>query len=395
MTQIDSKNKAWTAGQRDEINLIKYWYVLKKYRKMIIGIVAVASIAAVIVSLVLTKIYRAESIIIPLQSGNGGGLAALSSKLGGLAALAGINMSSGSSDANKFMAILNSRTLTENVISKENLLPILFRDKWDAKTGGWMSGDPDDKPSMEDAVFAMRKGHMKFLYNKKENVIVISGEFEDPRLSARVVNAYVDELQNFINANSLTMAKRNRLFVENQLEENSREFLEAGKEISAFHKAKGVSSTEADLDVEVGLGRDLEALPADLPKFATLDEGQNPAINNLLYQKDDIEKKLAKAMIVEDVPEQVYLKYLLFRQQLIAQVNSLLTTQYEMAKIEEAKEDLAFQVIDTAIAPEKRIRPRRKQICVATFLISLLAAVFIALFRDYIGRIKAVHTTMS
>lgn len=398
-----------TRAKHNEINLLDFWCVILRYKKMIAAIVGAASVLAVVASLMMTKIYRADALIIPVSSkGGGGGLSALASQFGGLASLVGANLPGGAGEAEKFMAILKSRTLTENVISRENLMPVLFERAWDAEKGRWKYDDPKKKPSMEQAVFIM-KGAVTPMNDKKAKTIKISSEFKDPQLAARVVNAYVEELQRFINDNAFTTGKRNRIFIEGQLEENKRELLEAGKEINEFYKGGRVSSSEADVDVLIRKNagsasashgadevenpmlamNDSMAIGTDSVASPSMMETTSVNLEGILSQKADIDRKIAEAQTVKNVPQQVYLTYLMLRRELLAKVNALLTTQYELAKIEESKEDLAFQVIDKAVPPKERYKPKRTQICVMSFMAALFFAVFLAFFRDYLARMKA------
>ena len=367
----------------DEIDLVAYWRVVLKYKKMIASIVVAVSIFAVILSLSMTSLFKAEAVIMPVSS-KGGGLGALASQFGGLAALAGVSASGGLSEAGKLMAILRSRSIAENVITRENLMPVLFPDAWDAKSGKWKVADPKKQPSMESAISVL-KAKITSTEDKKTNTIRISGVSTSPEFAARLANMYVDELQNFINANALTMSKRNRIFIEGQLETNKRELLEFGKEINDFYKGNRVSASEANLDV-----------PTSLKSMITTNDPENgddanrePDLETLLTQKAEIDKKMADAKVVKDVPQQVYLAYLTLRRELLAKVNALLTTQYEMAKIDEAKEDLAFQIIDKAVAPEKKFAPRRAHICMMYFFASLVGAVLLAFLREYLKKMKA------
>jgi uncharacterized protein involved in exopolysaccharide biosynthesis len=434
MSQITNHQSPIT-NHSDEINLLDYWRVIKKYKKMIAAIVAAASVAAVIISLLLPKSFKAEAVIIPVSSkSGGGGLSALASQFGGLASLAGVGLPGGAGDTEKIVAILKSRTLTENVINRENLMPILFEKAWDARAGKWKSDDPKKQPNMELAVNGMKEA-VSTMDDKKNKTIKITGEFKDPQLAARVVNVYLDELQSFINANAFTTAKRNRIFIEDQLEQNKEELLAAGKEINEFYSGKKVSSSDAKIDVP--LNREprgtipspfqpkadpplAEAGEGRLPAGALVagGEGKNPVqtagltsdltepgsdaghvsrvtgndteLSALINQKADIEKKITEAKVVKNVPQQVYLTYLMLRRELLAKVNALLTTQYEMAKIEESKEDLAFQVIDKAVPPVLRFSPKRAQICMMSFMAALFGAVFLAFFREYVERMKSV-----
>ena len=68
------------------------------------------------------------------------------------------------------------------------------------------------------------------------------GIFKSPELAARVVNAYVEELHKFINANAFTTAEHNSCTsIEGQLPENKTELSEAGKEINDFYRKINVS----------------------------------------------------------------------------------------------------------------------------------------------------------
>lgn len=366
-----------------EINLFDYWRVIRKYRKMIVAIIASVSVSVVIISLILPKYYRAEATIMPLSSkGGGGGLSALASQFGGLASLAGVSLPGSATEAEKIVAILKSRTLTENVINSENLMPILFSKAWDVKAGKWKNDDPKKWPDMEMAVLAI-KDAIIIVDDKKNKTIKISGVFRKSDISARVVNAYLDKLEEFINNNALTMAKRNRIFIEGQLEGNKRELLEAGKEINEFYQGNKVSSSEARIDVP------LNSISLEQNnQYASLDNG---LLNNLLTQKVDIEKKISVAKVVQNVPQQVFLSYLMLRRELLAKVNALLTTQYEMAKIEESKEELSFQTIDKAVPPVKKFKPKRAQICIMSFMAALFGAIFLAFFREYLERMKQLH----
>jgi len=70
----------------------------------------------------------------------------------------------------------------------------------------------------------------------------------------------------------------------------------------------------------------------------------------------------------------------------------LLTQQYELAKIEEAKDELTFQVIDAAIAPEKRIKPKRALNVMLAGVVSLFLGIFIAFFLEYVDKQKFKQT---
>ena len=386
-------------GHGDVINLLDYYKVIKRHKKMIAGLVMAASVLAVVVSLLLTKMYKAEATIMPISSKGGGGMSALASEFGGLAQIAGLSLPGGTGDSEKIMAILKSRTLAENVINRENLMPILFEDEWDAKNGKWKSSDPKNMPNMELAVKELKTA-VTVLDDKKSKTIRITSLFKDPLLASQVVNTYLDELQKFINANAFSTAKRNRIFIEGQLAENKAALLEAGKEINEFYRGGRISAAEAMVDVPVNHdpltnSPEPQTAVAGVLNDTSTTSHDKSELDSILSQKAEIEKKIADAKVVEDVPQQVYLTYLMLRRELLAKVNVLLTSQYEMAKIEEAKEDLAFQVIDKAVPPVKRAFPKRGQICIMSFMAALFGAIFLAFFREYIEKMKKMHQSQA
>lgn len=377
------------------INFIAYWPVILKYRKLIQVLVASAVVVAIVSSLFIKNTYRSETTIMSISSKSGGSLSSIGSQLGGLAAIAGMGLSGGLDDSLRFVIILRSRTLAENVIKSQNLLPILFKEAWDAKTNKWRSSDPKMIPSMEDAVLALNS-KVTVTDDKKNKTIRIAAEFSDPETAAMVANAFVDQLQKFINENAFTAAKRNRIFIERQLEENKKDLLNAGKEINEFYKGNRVSAADAQVDVSVDQKRSsltpesdtTNSIDSTAPQVKVDENVKDFIVSELLSKKAELDKKIEETKVVHNVPQQVYLTYLTMRRELLAKVNALLTTQYEMSKIEEAKEDLSFQVIDKAFPPEKRFKPNRSRIVIMTFITSIILSLGLALCLDYIQNLR-------
>ncbi len=360
------------------INLFEYWAIIKKSKRFIITIVLYFSLFGIIVSFVLPKTYQAKAVIMPVSSGRGG-MSMIVSQLGALGSLPGLSGLKSGDDLTKLIAILKSRTLAENVIKERDLMQILFKKQWGFKIKQWKY--PNKPPTMEKAVIAMGK-KMLFVENKREKILMIKGEFDNPILAANLVNTYIDELQKFITANTFTTAKRNRVFIEDQLEDNKIDLLESGKEINEFYRRNQVSNAESELDVSI-----------DMKSGVNVEPNSNDfqvEIPGLLSQKADLEKKISEAKVVKNVPQQVYLTYQLMRRELLAKINALLTTQYEMAKIEEAKEDLSFQVIDKAVPPEKKFKPKRKQICMMSFIAGLFLSLTIVFSKEYLQKMKTM-----
>ncbi|MBI2091970.1 MAG: hypothetical protein HYT75_03110 [Deltaproteobacteria bacterium] len=356
----------------DEINLIEYWNTLKVRKKLIAGVVAVITVVTIIISLISPEVYRSKATIMPIGKGGGGGggLAGAIGQFGGLASMAGLGGSSGA--IMQLMALLQTRTLAEYVVNSNNLMGALG-----------VNGD-DPKVNMERAVKRL-ESKVKINDDRKNGVINIVVEFGDPRTAADVANGYIEGLQAFINSNSFTVAKRNRIFIEKQLDQNKQDLLNAGKELNEFYKNQRVSSIESKVDVQIdSAGKIADTWDMEYRLMGS----EFIKLADLQKERKKLDKQLDEILVVKDVPQQVYLQYLTLRRKLLEEINQLLTQQYEIAKIEEAKDELAFQTIDRAKSPSTRYKPKRKMMVIVGFTVSIFAGMFSAFFMNYLDRLK-------
>ncbi len=375
-----------TGPSASEINLLDYWRVLMKRRGIIMTVVGVVTVIAIIYSLLVPKVYMSSATIMPVSGGGGGGLAAMAAQLGGLPFLGGLG---GVADTptQKFMALLRSQTLAEDIVNEFDLMKVFFEGDWDKKAGKWKTDDPKKLPSMEKAIVVLTEGHVQFADNKKEGTIKISAMFRDPERAADVANGYLNGLQRLINNSAFTVAKRNRIFIENRLARNKKELLEAGRELNDFYRDGRVSSVESVVDVPITVSEAYD--------FGTSEMNEED-LDKLEKEKNEIEDKIGvitkeTSILIKDVPQQVYLQYLTLRSEVLGKMNALLAQQYEMAKIDEAKEDLAFQVIDRARVPEKRFKPERRKIVMLAFFVSLFITVFFMFIMEYFEKIREIN----
>jgi len=222
----------------DEINLLDLFIVLLKHKVMICSVVLLAGIMAVVISMQMPNIYRSEITIAPTtQEKTGGGLAAL----GGFAAMVASDMGIGATGSlDQFEVVLKSRELTNNIVRKYSLMPIIFAKSWDTVNKRWkvgkpsalqnliqslpgmLGGRPDKKPAgkdpftLEDA-YPVMQGLLKITPNKKQNVMQLSVEHKDPLLAQAILNYYVVGLSEFLRLQTLTDAAAQQVQLNLQL----------------------------------------------------------------------------------------------------------------------------------------------------------------------------------
>jgi len=336
----------------NDINLVDYYKAIKKRYKFILSFVFIITCVAIAYSLTLPRIYLSKAVILVSSGGQTGGLSmALQSS--------GINLGNvlgGSSSSSKLMALLDSRTFMERIINRFHLIPILLGEEDNSKLG------------MEYALNGYKE-IIKLNDDKKRGTLSITVELPDPKLSASVANGILDELQKSINSREVTFSKKQREFIGNRLVTIKKELLKAGKDLAKYYDQNRISSAAGTVDVMVDPF--LESGPAQINEVfpSALDEAENKL--KVLNEKMNAHQN----DYVHNVPQRVYLEYLGQKRETLKLVDGLLSQQYEMAKIEEAKEAISYQIIDYAQVPQKQIRPHKKKIVMATFLVSFFVAV--------------------
>ena len=119
----------------DQVNLLDYWQVIKKRRKVIFYVFFIAVAATALVSLLMTPIYQAKTTLMAVESSQTSFATALGA-LQNLPLVGGVVSGSlGKTTTDKLVSILNSRTVAETVIQKLDLIKVIFKKKWDEKKG--------------------------------------------------------------------------------------------------------------------------------------------------------------------------------------------------------------------------------------------------------------------
>ena len=151
----------------------------------------------------------------------------------------------------------------------------------------------------------------------------------------------------------------------------------AGKELNQFYADNRISSVSPFLNVNVG---SYEPLPQSFEEF-------RDKLDSYQGQIDKIGKK-KEQVVVGNIPGQVYLQYLVLNRELLAKAHGLLTQQNEISKIEEAKEDLAFQVLDKAEVKVNPSSPSLKINLALGGVVGFFLATLVVFFGEYIRKLK-------
>ncbi|MEJ2575024.1 MAG: Wzz/FepE/Etk N-terminal domain-containing protein [Gammaproteobacteria bacterium] len=220
-------------AREDEIDLLEYWGIIKKRKKVILYVMLAAAIISAGISLLMPNVYKAQVLMAPVNSdltssGSGSGLAARlgGSGLGSLASLAGISLGS-SNSAEQNLAVLQMRAFLWDFIKDNKLMPILFADDWDAKKKAWEESDPKDQPNLWDAYRYFTKGEfpvgslLSVSTDKDSGLVTVAVNWTNPVLAADWANKLVARLNNYLRKQAITRSEANLKYLNEAVQKTS------------------------------------------------------------------------------------------------------------------------------------------------------------------------------
>ncbi|WP_029918058.1 GumC family protein [Pelobacter seleniigenes] len=377
---IDDRNPASQQTDGDEINLLEYLLVIVKHKKMIFLTCLVTFILTCGITLLMPNIYTSTARILPPQNDKGG-LSSMLGSVSNIAALAGLSVGGGSGEL--YVGMLKSRSIADAIIDKFDLMEI-YGQKYRVKT----------YKILNDAV--------NFSVGKDDGIITVTAEDEDPKRAAAIANTYIEELKKLNIKLNLNNAGRERLFLEERLAVVQNDLSKAEDALKDFQeKNKAIridAQASAIIDAFATLKGELASKEVELGVLRSSQTDQNPQVKALREEITQIREQISQLeqshdgktssadifLATSEVPE-LGIQYARLLRDLKVQetLYELVTKQYEMAKISEAKNTSTIQVLDAAMVPDKKSKPRRSIIVLATtFAMGFFALIF-AFIREY------------
>lgn len=187
------------------------------YRYRIAVFVFVCTVVVGVVSFLIQKQYDASIVISPVTNTaekSLGGAGALGS-LGGLAALAGVSIGA-DSKKNESLATLESQALIQRYIRENNLMPILYADRWDAKSGKWKVKDPESLPTLWKATQFFKNNVRTVSTNSKTGMVTLKVRWKDGALAAKWANGLVKMTNDYERERAIAESDRNISYLTQQ-----------------------------------------------------------------------------------------------------------------------------------------------------------------------------------
>jgi uncharacterized protein involved in exopolysaccharide biosynthesis len=371
----------------DEISLLDLLIVLVRFRWLIVKIAASITAAAVIISLLLPIRYTASTAILPPQQGSSAGssLMAQLGNLGSVASLAG-GASLGLKNPNDLqVAMLKSRTVEDAMVNRFHLIQLY------------------DVPRQSDA----RKKFEKVVdidSGSKDGLIRISITDSNPQRAAEMANGYVEEFKRLSAGLAVTEASQRRLFFEQQLSQAKENLANAEEDLKKTGQKTGLiqldSQTRATIELLANLRGQIAAKEVEISAMRSFATGENPDLQMAEQQLAGLRSQEQKmgatsegatnALIPKGNAQEAGIQYIrkLRDVKYFETIFDLLARQYEMAKVDEARQGAVVQIVDRAIVPDRKSSPQRTLIVLGAAVLGLFLGVVWAFAREGLRRLS-------
>jgi len=368
----------------DKISLLDLLIVLVKHKRVVLGTPFAVGIAAAVTSLLMPNIYTGTTRILPPQQSASAATALLTQlggAFGGLAGAAGGAL--GIRNPNDlYVGMLKSRSVADSLIARFDLEKV-YEQKYLSNTRRRLQG-----------VTTITSG--------RDGIITIEVDDKDPKRAADLANAYVDELKKLTKVLAVTEASQRRLFFEQQLLQAKDSLTTA--EIAARQGLQkgGLAQVDAQgrsmIEVTARLRAQISAREVQLGAMRTFAAEGNPELQRTQQELEALRRELGRIegsspsattgkgdasgnTGLDNLGRLRDVKYYEFLYELLAK-------QYELAKIDEAKDATVVQVMDKAIEPDFKSKPRRTLIVLVSALAALIVGVLWALVLEAMVKIR-------
>ena len=205
--------------QYDEARFSRGIRLMFRHFPLLLFFGLVGGVIGIAFSYLFTPTFRAEALLIPSDETLGLNQNSMLGGLGGLASLVGVGgVGNKQSEA---LAVLKSRALTTAYIRANDLLPILFHDRWDSVGDKWKSQKPGQVPTLDDAYLMFDKSIRTIIENRKTGLVTVTVEWEDPKLAKEWADGIVEAANDLLRRQALARGTNNIAYLQDSLEKTS------------------------------------------------------------------------------------------------------------------------------------------------------------------------------
>ncbi len=196
----------------DDISIIQLFRSMIVAWKLIGGVTAIVTLAAVAFALKSPEIYEAKVLLVPVKEEK--------TSMSGLSHILKSTVMSGmslpSSQKEQILATLESRKFLGWYIKENNLMPVLFEEEWDSKAEKWKI-EPGGKAPTDELAFRAFSDLLDLSEDRKTGLITLSIFWKDPEVAAEWANDLVRRLNNELRRKAIEDSKKRIGYLEKEL----------------------------------------------------------------------------------------------------------------------------------------------------------------------------------
>ena len=359
---------------------------LGESKRSIALVTAIVALAALVVALLLTPIYTARATFLAPGSQQQSSSAAALAALGSLGSLAGGFAAKSPDDL--YVALLKSDSVLRGLDARFDL-----KKHYGVET--------------YEALRRVVPGFIRVNADKKSGVITVEVDDKDKNFAADLANGHEAEVTKLLGRLVVSEAQLRRAFFEKQLQETKENLVKAEQVLRRVQEKSGVIVLDKQADALITNAALLRAQIAErevqLKVLRTSATEQNPAVIRLNSELQGMRTELARMessqagspgsavdLPVGKLPEAA-VDYVRARRELKLQESLLegMLRQYEIAKLDEAKEGPTLQQVDIALPPDHKSKPSRALIVLVSTLVALFATSAWVIARRYLALLRA------
>jgi uncharacterized protein involved in exopolysaccharide biosynthesis len=363
--------------------------LLWSLRRVPFTVFLVCVVASVLIPFLIPNSYMATSQLMPpenLSSSNMAMLATLTSKTGPLGSVAS-DLLNVKTSAGLLIGLLSSQNIMSQMVKQFDLVTVY-------------------KVKDEEEAQAKLMDNTSLREDKNSGIISISVTDRDPKRAAAIANAYVERLNDVLAQLSTSSAHRERVFLEERLKLIKQDLDSATNQLAQFSSNTNTLDPQEEgkamLDAAGNITAQLVASESQLEALRQAYTDRHPRVKALKARVEELRKQLQQlggasgtstiqnnkgaADSSDPSSSTAYptirslpllgARYSDFYRHLKIQesVFELLTSQYELAKVQEAKEIPSVKILDVATPPRKKISSHRALLMLVGIFLSLGAA---------------------
>lgn len=360
--------------EEEGFSLLAFFIVLARHKLLVLGFPIVVAIATTVWVLRLPNLYTATTSLIPPQAQQSSASAFLSQLSGGagqIAAAAGLR-----TPADMYASMIKSRTVADNVVRRLNLA------------------------ELQQITFSQARKKLMTRTEAtagKDGLIVVSVDDVDPKQAALLANTLVEEFSRLTGTLAVTEASQRRLFFEKQLAQARENLVKAEIAARQSLNQKGFANIDAQgralAESSARLRGQISAQEVKISTLRSFAADQNPELIKAQNELAALKSELARlegssdgANAQNNSPSGLESLRLVRELKYFETVTEALTKQYEIAKLDEAKEGTVIQVVDKAIEPEQKSKPKRAFIILAVTVAATIFAIICAFLLEMLAK---------